>query len=121
MHCCRQGAHPLWPLAWAAHAGAGSEVTTLLAVVLPLFAGVATVVLRFFAQNRHSIAKGRPVTGTYVALVWLFAVAFTITVMWVIVGRAMFVYWSCDRGASNGSWFGCISHPRLNRIGHMVK
>lgn len=39
----------------------------------------------------------------------------------VIVGRAMFVYWSCDRGASNGSWFGCISHPRLNRIGHMVK
>jgi len=39
----------------------------------------------------------------------------------VIVGRAMFVYWSCDRGASNGSWFGCISHPRLSRIGHMVK
>lgn len=39
----------------------------------------------------------------------------------VIVGRAMFVYWSCDRGASNGSWFGCLSHPRLNRIGHMVK
>ena len=39
----------------------------------------------------------------------------------VIVGRAMFVYWSCDRGASSGSWFGCISHPRLNRIGHMVK
>ena len=39
----------------------------------------------------------------------------------VIVGRAMFVYWSCDRGASAGSWFGCISHPRLNRIGHMVK
>ncbi|MBK8466265.1 MAG: signal peptidase I [Chloracidobacterium sp.] len=39
----------------------------------------------------------------------------------VIVGRAMFVYWSCDRGASAGSWFGCISHPRLSRIGQMVK
>jgi signal peptidase I len=39
----------------------------------------------------------------------------------VIIGRAMFVYWSCDRGASNGSFFGCITHPRLNRIGHMVK
>jgi signal peptidase I len=39
----------------------------------------------------------------------------------VIVGRAMFVYWSCDRGASSGSWFGCISHPRLSRIFHMVK
>jgi signal peptidase I len=39
----------------------------------------------------------------------------------VIIGRAMFVYWSCDRGASNGSFFGCITNPRLSRIGHMVK
>lgn len=39
----------------------------------------------------------------------------------LIIGRAMFVYWSCDRGASEGSWFGCLSHPRLNRIGHFVK
>jgi signal peptidase I len=39
----------------------------------------------------------------------------------LIVGRAMFVYWSCDRGASNGDFFGCITHPRLGRIGHMVK
>lgn len=39
----------------------------------------------------------------------------------LIVGRAMFVYWSCDRGASEGSGFGCLTHPRLNRIGHMVK
>ena len=39
----------------------------------------------------------------------------------LIVGRAMFVYWSCDRGASNGDFFGCLTHPRLNRIGHFVK
>jgi len=39
----------------------------------------------------------------------------------LIVGRAMFVYWSCDRGASEGSWFGCITHPRLSRIGHLIK
>jgi len=39
----------------------------------------------------------------------------------LIIGRAMFVYWSCDRGASNGEFFGCITHPRLGRIGHMVK
>ena len=39
----------------------------------------------------------------------------------LIIGRAMFVYWSCDRGASNGDVFGCITHPRLNRIGHFVK
>jgi len=34
--------------------------------------------------------------------------------------RAMFVYWSCDRGASD-KWYGCLSHPRLDRIGKLVK
>jgi len=39
----------------------------------------------------------------------------------LIIGRAMFVYWSCDRGASNGDFFGCITNPRLNRIFKLVK
>ncbi|MGD9631232.1 MAG: signal peptidase I [Pyrinomonadaceae bacterium] len=39
----------------------------------------------------------------------------------LIVGRAMFVYWSCDRGASNGSMLGCLTHPRFDRIGKFVK
>lgn len=39
----------------------------------------------------------------------------------LIVGRAMFVYWSCDRSASNGSMLGCITNPRLDRIGKMIK
>ncbi len=39
----------------------------------------------------------------------------------LIIGRAMFVYWSCDRGASKDDLFGCITHPRLDRIAHMVK
>ena len=39
----------------------------------------------------------------------------------LIVGRAMFVYWSCDRGASDGSMLSCITHPRLSRIGKFVK
>lgn len=39
----------------------------------------------------------------------------------LVVGRAMFVYWSCDRGASNGDFFGCLTHPRLDRIGKMIK
>jgi signal peptidase I len=39
----------------------------------------------------------------------------------LIIGRAMFVYWSCDRGASDGSMLGCITNPRLNRIGKMIK
>ena len=38
----------------------------------------------------------------------------------LVIGRAMFVYWSCDRGASSGT-FGCLTHPRLSRIGHSVK
>ncbi len=39
----------------------------------------------------------------------------------LVIGRAMFVYWSCDRGASNGSYFGCLTHPRISRIGAMIK
>jgi signal peptidase I len=39
----------------------------------------------------------------------------------LIVGRAMFVYWSCDRGASGASMLGCITNPRLDRIGKMIK
>lgn len=39
----------------------------------------------------------------------------------LVIGRAMFVYWSCDRSASNGSMLGCLTHPRLNRIGKFVK
>ncbi len=39
----------------------------------------------------------------------------------MIIGRAMFVYWSCDRGASNGDAMGCLTNPRLSRIGHMIK
>ncbi len=39
----------------------------------------------------------------------------------LIIGRAMIVYWSCDRSASNGSFFGCLTHPRVDRIGKMIK
>lgn len=39
----------------------------------------------------------------------------------LVIGRAMFVYWSCDRGASNGNMAGCLTHPRFDRIGKFVK
>lgn len=39
----------------------------------------------------------------------------------LVIGRAMFVYWSCDRGSSNGSIAGCLTHPRFDRIGKFVK
>ena len=39
----------------------------------------------------------------------------------LIIGRAMFVYWSCDRGTGDESVASCITHPRLDRIGKMIK
>ena len=39
----------------------------------------------------------------------------------LIIGRAMFVYWSCDSGTSDGSLFSCITHPRFDRIGKLIK
>jgi len=39
----------------------------------------------------------------------------------LVIGRAMFVYWSCDRSASNGSVLGCLTNPRLDRIFKFVK
>jgi signal peptidase I len=39
----------------------------------------------------------------------------------LIIGRAMFVYWSCDRAGSNGSPVGCLTNPRLSRIGKLIR
>jgi signal peptidase I len=39
----------------------------------------------------------------------------------LIVGRAMFVYWSCDRAAANGSAAACLTHPRLDRILKLIR
>lgn len=39
----------------------------------------------------------------------------------LVIGRAMFVYWSCDRAYGDTSIFSCITHPRLNRIGTLIK
>jgi signal peptidase I len=38
----------------------------------------------------------------------------------LIIGRAMFVYWSCDRTNSVGT-FDCVTNPRLDRIGKFIK
>jgi hypothetical protein len=64
------------------------QMTTLLAVVIPMFAGVTLVVVRFVARHRYDLRRGRRVSGMYAALVWIFPVAFTIVVLWVVIGRA---------------------------------
>jgi signal peptidase I len=38
----------------------------------------------------------------------------------LIIGRAMFVYWSCDQ-TSGESMLNCLAHPRLDRIFHFIK
>jgi len=38
----------------------------------------------------------------------------------LIIGRAMFVYWSCDQSDSE-SMLNCLFHPRLSRIGRFIK
>ena len=38
----------------------------------------------------------------------------------LIIGRAMFVYWSCDQSDSE-SMFNCLTRPRLNRIGRLIR
>jgi signal peptidase I len=39
----------------------------------------------------------------------------------LVIGRAMFVYWSCDRTDSNSGTMGCITSPRFDRIGKLIK
>jgi signal peptidase I len=38
----------------------------------------------------------------------------------LIIGRAMFVYWSCDQ-TTGESMSNCVSHPRFDRIFRMIK
>lgn len=39
----------------------------------------------------------------------------------LIVGRAMFVYWSCDRSDPNASAASCLTSPRFDRIGKFIR
>lgn len=38
----------------------------------------------------------------------------------LVIGRAMFVYWSCDRSGGE-SVMSCLTSPRLSRIGKLIK
>ena len=39
----------------------------------------------------------------------------------LIIGRAMFVYWSCDRSDPNAGAMSCLTSPRFDRIGKFIK
>jgi Na+/proline symporter len=63
-------------------------MTTLLAVVIPMFAGTSTVIVRYFAQHRHDSPKGKRVNVAFATLTWLLPVVFTFTILLTIVLRA---------------------------------
>lgn len=39
----------------------------------------------------------------------------------LIIGKAMFVYWSCDRNVSENTLLSCLLNPRIERIGKIIK
>jgi signal peptidase I len=38
-----------------------------------------------------------------------------------VIGRAMLIYFSCDREKAEGTRFGCFTNPRFNRIGKFIQ
>ncbi|HTD83290.1 MAG TPA: hypothetical protein VK648_05800 [Gemmatimonadaceae bacterium] len=65
------------------------DMTTLLAIVVPMFAGITTVVIRYFAQHRHDAPRGKRVNAAYVTLTWLLPVLFSMTIALTIILRAL--------------------------------
>jgi len=45
-----------------------SEMTTIVALVTPLFATYSAAILRHFVEHQYSMASGRRVSGTYALL-----------------------------------------------------
>jgi len=64
------------------------QLTTLLAIVVPMFAGVTTVIIRYFAQHRHAHPKGKPVNAAFVTLTWMLPVLFVLLILATIILRA---------------------------------
>jgi Na+/H+-translocating membrane pyrophosphatase len=64
------------------------EFTTLLSIVIPMFAGVTTMIVKYFAKHRHSVARGRSLSSGYVILTWLLPSVFSILVIVTIIARA---------------------------------
>jgi lysylphosphatidylglycerol synthetase-like protein (DUF2156 family) len=64
------------------------EMTTLLAVIVPMFAGTTTVIVRYFAAHAHDTAKGARVNLPYVVLTVTLPILFTLTILSTVILRA---------------------------------
>jgi lysylphosphatidylglycerol synthetase-like protein (DUF2156 family) len=64
------------------------ELTTLLAVIIPMFAGTTTVIVRYFTQHAHDAPQGATVNTPYVILTTALPLLFTLTIFATIILRA---------------------------------
>jgi lysylphosphatidylglycerol synthetase-like protein (DUF2156 family) len=64
------------------------EMTTLLAVIIPMFAGTTTVIVRYFTQHAQETQQGTNVNTPYIVLTSALPILFTITILATIILRA---------------------------------
>jgi lysylphosphatidylglycerol synthetase-like protein (DUF2156 family) len=64
------------------------EMTTLLAVIIPMFAGTTTIIVRYFATHASDTDAGTSINLPYIVLTTALPVLFTITILATIILRA---------------------------------
>src|SRR5438105_4331354 len=63
------------------------DASTLLAIVLPMFSGISTVIVKYFAKHRHGVPKGHALAAAYVILTYLLPVVFTGLIIGIIIAK----------------------------------
>jgi lysylphosphatidylglycerol synthetase-like protein (DUF2156 family) len=64
------------------------EMTTLLAVIVPMFAGTTTVIVRYFTQHAQDAPQGAIINTPYIVLTSALLLLFTLTIFATIILRA---------------------------------
>lgn len=65
------------------------DVKGLVEITLPMFSGLGTVVIRYFARHRHDTAAGELLNLPYVVLTWGLPLLFSMLVIGAIILRAL--------------------------------
>jgi lysylphosphatidylglycerol synthetase-like protein (DUF2156 family) len=64
------------------------EMTTLLAVIVPMFAGTTTVILRYFTAHAQDAMSGAQVNAPYIIVTVTLPLLFSITILATVILRA---------------------------------
>jgi len=67
----------------------GDDVKDLVEIILPMFSGVGTVIIRYFTKHRHDSDAGETLNFPYVVLAWGLPCTFAILIVAAIVLRAL--------------------------------